>query len=129
MKLRRVISGDFATYGNLITGDHPFALTLEDPWNDNAVGESCIPAGTYTCQRVISPHFGETFEVTHVPGRTHILFHKGNLPENTKGCILVAERFDPVGGYPGIAESQAGFDEFLKLTKDVNEFTLEVIDP
>ena len=67
--------------------------TAEDDWLDNAARVSCIPAGSYVTRRVTSPKFGETFEVTGVPGRANILFHHGNTEEDTEGCILLGSSF------------------------------------
>lgn len=126
MKLLRIAHTDTATYGVLISGDTPFAVTLERAWNNNLKGVSCIPVGTYLCKRVNSPKFGNTFEVTGVPGRDAILFHKGNIHDDSHGCILVGEQFNPVMGENGITASKEGFAEFLAKTADVDSFTLTV---
>lgn len=126
MKLIRVASTAEATYGVLIYGKTPFALTLERPWLDNKKGESCIPKGTYQCRRVNSPKFGNTFEITGVPGRDAILFHKGNLSDDSHGCILVGEQFAQISGRPGIAASKEGFAEFMEVNASNEMFTLEI---
>jgi hypothetical protein len=137
MVLVRVANNGIATYGVLIHGGTPFAVTLERPWRDNRRGESCIPAGAYRalrCRRSPdygykdSPRFGDTFQVMDVPGRSEILFHRGNLEDDTHGCILVGESFNPVLGRPGITASQQGFDEFLSLLRHVDEFRLDIIE-
>jgi hypothetical protein len=112
----------------LIQGTIPFAVTLERPWRDNRRNESCIPSGIYQCRKVNSPKFGPTFEVCDVPGRTAILFHKGNLQDDSHGCILIGEAFNPVTGRPGITASKEGFAEFLHLTGMTLEFQLEIIE-
>lgn len=124
--LSRVSLAPHATYGVLIHQRVPFGLTLERPWLGNKPLVSCIPSGTYECVRVNSPKFGNTFQVTNVPGRAAILFHKGNLADDSHGCILVGEQFGAVNGLPGIVASKEGFAEFLSLTRDVNQFTLEI---
>lgn len=123
MELLR-IGGLLETQGVLRMGGRAFAVTLEDPWNDNIPKASCIPVGTYPCRRVQSPHFGETFEVCDVPNRTHILFHKGNRPEDTEGCILVAEKF--TGG--AIGESAEGYHEFMTKLVGKDTFVLSIIE-
>ncbi|HEU4344755.1 MAG TPA: DUF5675 family protein [Candidatus Binatia bacterium] len=128
MKLVRVSLATNATYGVLLQGEIPFAVTLERPWLANRKGESCIPAGDYYCKRVNSPKFGNTFEVAGVPDRTAILFHKGNLEDDTHGCILVGESFNPVLGKPGITESGHGFSEFLAITAMTNSFMLQIVE-
>ena len=104
----------------------PFALTLERPWRDNQRSISCIPRGRYTAKRHISPKFGETFWLQDVPGRSEILLHKGNLADDSHGCILVGEKFDPVNGQDGITASKEGFDEFLRLTVGLDEIVVNI---
>lgn len=126
LHLKRVAVLPGVTFGVLLENGEPFAVTLEDPWKNNAVGESCIPKGSYKCRRVNSPKFGNTFEITNVPGRTHILFHRGNTTADTRGCVLIGESFEPLNGTPGIAHSGEGFAEFLRLLQSVNEFQLTI---
>jgi hypothetical protein len=141
LELIRVAYTAGGTFGVLKGADGiPFAVTLERPWwaNQPSVGDvpgSCIPEGVYRCLRCRrspdygyrdSPKFGDTFQVYEVPGRTTILFHKGNLADDTRGCILVGEQFERMQGQAGIAASAAGFAEFLRVTEKVNEFELEI---
>lgn len=128
MKLVRVASTAEATYGVLLWAGIPFAVTLERAWRDNQAGESCIPKGAYQCQWVNSHKFGPTFEVKNVPGRSAILFHKGNLSDDSHGCILIGEAFNPVNGRPGITSSADGFAEFLRITRDTTEFQFEIVE-
>nr|WP_321513145.1 DUF5675 family protein [uncultured Pseudodesulfovibrio sp.] len=100
--------------------------TLENPWLDNARNISCIPAGEYVCRRVISPKYGETFEITFVPGRTHILFHWGNYPDNTEGCVLLGS--SRAVDVPAVWSSKAAHAEFMETTRDVEEFTLSIYE-
>lgn len=127
-QLKRVAMLPTNTFGVLLDNGVPFAVTLERPWLNNERGKSCIPAGTYACKRVDSPKFGNTFEVTGVTGRSAILFHKGNLSNDTHGCILVGEQFEPLNGENAIIASKHGFDEFLRRTEGLAEFTLDVLE-
>jgi hypothetical protein len=104
----------------------PFCLTLERLWLDNRVGESCIPLGTYTCERTVSRKFGVTFEVTRVPGRSAILFHKGNLMEDSHGCIILGEQYERMEGKTAVLASGKAFEEFLARTAGIEEFELQV---
>lgn len=104
----------------------PFALSCEDPWLNNEPWVSCIPVGSYKCRRVQSPKFGDTFEVTNVEGRSHILFHKGNTHHNTNGCILVGESFDFLSGVPSVKSSAVGYGEFMKRLDGLDEFDLRI---
>jgi hypothetical protein len=126
LELIRVGSSGRGTFGVLRRGQVPFVLTLERPWVDNKQNVSCIPAGTYTCKKVRSPKFGETYEITGVPGRTHVLFHKGNTIEDTQGCILVGEEFSGTWEKPIIVSSERGFLELMKLLGGQSEFQLHI---
>ena len=123
-RLERSISNETVTMGKLIDDD--FTLyTLENPWLDNQQEISCIPTGEYTCNRVDSPKYGNTFEVMWVPDRTHILFHYGNWTKNTKGCILLGIKSN---WRDMIMSSRKAVDQFLVHTQDVDSFDLSVIN-
>lgn len=125
-KLIRVSMLLDGTFGVLLDGDVPFGLTVERPWLNNQKGVSCIPDGIYQCMRVDSPKFGNTFEVMDVPGRSEILFHKGNIVDDTHGCIVVGEQFESLGGKVAVVSSAKGFVEFLWRTRDLVTFEIEV---
>ena len=127
LMLKRVDHREWGIYGVLIGPTGPFIVTLELPWMDNAQRVSAIPAGVYVCKRVQSPRFGNTFEVTGVPGRSHILFHAGNSTADSLGCILTGTTFDPTGGMDGkqgVTGSKMAWDELMDLQRDVDVFTL-----
>jgi len=126
-KLIRVASLSDSTFGVLIDDDVPFCVTVERPWLDNERGKSCIPDGAYVCKRIDSPKFGDTFEVQKVKGRSHILFHKGNISDDSHGCIIIGEQFgNPVLGEKALFSSGVAFKEFKWRTKDKNFFTLKI---
>ncbi len=62
--------------------------TLENPWKNNKMRESCIPQGDYKIVKHTSPTFGETFWIQGVKDRSEILIHAGNFVDDTLGCIL-----------------------------------------
>ena len=129
LSLVRVSAQEFGTFGVLRTdATVPFAVTLELPWRHNEAWVSCIPPGHYTCKRVKSPKFGETFEITGVPGRSDILFHAGNTVADVKGCVAVAEEFGGTDLDPIIANSKRGYGEFMAKQAGVNTFELEILD-
>lgn len=128
LELIRVGQSPRGTFGVLRHGPVPFALTLERPWFDNQPSTSCIPSGRYACKRVRSPKFGDTYEVADVPGRSHILFHKGNTIDDTHGCILVAEEFSGTFDQPTIVSSERGYREFMDLLDGRSAFTLVITD-
>ena len=69
---------------------------MEPPWRGNRRNRSCIPAGLYAVVPHLSPRHRRCLLVTQVPGRSHILFHAGNLGgdvergwhTHTAGCLL-----------------------------------------
>lgn len=116
------------TFGVLFDEDIPFCLTLEREWKDNQRGESCIPVGGYICDRVQSPKFGDTFKVQNVYQRSDILFHKGNIEDDSHGCIILGEQYHKYKGKISIKASREGYAEFKERTKDVNSFSLGIKD-
>lgn len=110
------------TLGVLMVGGRRF-FTVECPWLQNRVGVSCIPEGLYECKRVESPRFGGTFEIV-VPGRTHILFHAANFPDELSGCVALGLRADE--RCFAVRQSRKAVQSFLHILEDINVFTLHV---
>jgi len=86
---------DNSTLGKLFINGEKFCDTLELPYRDNQRSVSCIPAGQYEV-RLRYAEESASRKYTHllvkdVPNRSYILFHKGNKPSNTRGCILVGQ--------------------------------------
>jgi hypothetical protein len=77
----------------------------------------------------MSPSFGPTFEVTGVPGRSLILFHRGNTHLDTRGCILLGSRFS-VGFADSLAlqESRIAFTAFMGALAGIDKFGLSIED-
>lgn len=125
----RIHSSKSGTLGVLLVNGMPIGVTGEQDWENNKRNVSCIPPGSYLCHRVNTPRHGDTFEVQGVPGRSAILFHKGNLPlEHSQGCILVAEQFGYLGGEPAVLASAKGYGEFMSAMAEVNTFVLNIIE-
>ena len=113
--LERVLKSKNAILGNLYRistdGIKSFiCYTLENAWEDNEVGLSCIPAGKYDLklrkegryyERYRKKFHGEDFdgviEVCDVPSRKFILIHIGNFHQDTRGCILVGSEYSRLG--------------------------------
>lgn len=125
-RLIRIAYLDKSTFGVLLQNKTPFCLTLERPWLENKRNVSCIPEGTYICHRVKSPKFGDTFEVTEVPERSHILFHSGNIVEDTHGCIVTGEQYEKLGGENAVLASGKAFREFKNKLKGIDQFILTI---
>lgn len=127
LELIRISGIEDGTFGVLLDEKIPFCLSIERPWLNNKVGESCIPAGEYLCRRVQSPKFGNTFEICDVSGRTAILFHKGNVKDDTHGCVIIGEQYESLEGKIAVLASGPAMTEFLKRTSGINEFLLSVV--
>lgn len=124
-RMTKNVDSSDGTFGVLWhEGMLPFCVTLERKWLNNKKGESCIPSGEYLCKRVTSPKFGNTFEVTGVQGRSEILFHKGNIDEDSHGCIIVGEQFGELKNKTAVLASGLAFDEFMLRLNGTMEFKL-----
>lgn len=132
MKLIRLDQNARGTYGILAEDDHKEVChTLELPWRDNARGVSCIPAGTYTCQRRHSEHFQcEVFEITGVPDRSDVLLHPANFTSELRGCVALGTSFADLNGdgVQDLAASRVAFKAFMELMRGVNAFVLTIAD-
>jgi hypothetical protein len=63
------------------------------PYPSNTQKIDCIPGGMiYIVKKIIRPNGDHAFQVMGVPGRTAVLWHKGNfatgLKVDTEGCLL-----------------------------------------
>lgn len=115
------------TFGNVYVDKFPVCLSLERPWKDNQRGISCIPTGHRICSRVNSHKFGNTFEVVNVPGRSDILWHGGNIDDDSHGCIIVGTGFIRwTDGSLAVRDSNAALSRFLAYFVNTNEFSLEI---
>ena len=84
-----------STDGVLFVDSLPFCNTLEP-----AIGKKvkygkgcCIAPGIYSVDFHYSPKFGKyMLTLCGVRGRSGILMHSGNTPDDTAGCILVGQR-------------------------------------
>ena len=124
--LQRLKQSSMGTLGIIKENGNEICQTLELPWFNNKSNVSCIPDGVYFCERVISPKFGEVFEITNVKDRTHVLFHSGNFLRSTNGCVLLGLQSGEANGEYCIYKSKAAFDIFMKLLKDESKFCLEI---
>ena len=122
VEIVRLEKGFDGTFGVLRLDGKVFCVTLELPDLDNEANISCIPAGAYTCRRVDSPAFGRTFEISDVPGRSHILFHAGNVADDTQGCVLLGRYFGLLGQSRGVLQSRLTFRDFLERCSEVESF-------
>ena len=100
LSLQRIFYGDKSTLGKLYIDDAFACFTLELPYKHGEPG-SAIPEGTFPVELRPSPKFlasddpwarNYAYRMPHIqniPGRSLIMIHWGNEPENTEGCVLV----------------------------------------
>lgn len=103
-----------AIIGLLLFNNEIQCFTLEKPWVFNLPDISCIPAGHYTCQKIISPTFGKTFKILNVPDRTDCFFHWGNTVDDTEGCIITAEKVGWLSKKRAVLSSKAAFQRVIR---------------
>ena len=125
-KLIRVAYIPDGTFGVLFDDDTPFCLTLEREWKDNKRNISCIPTGWYICKRIVSPKFGDTFKIESVLNRSQILFHKGNIEDDSHGCIILGEEYGRLDEKTAILSSGRAFKEFKFRTIEYKFFKLKI---
>ena len=116
----------YGTFGFLRIDKQVFCVTLEPPDILNEQYISSIPAQQYECHKHQSPKFGTTFEVSNVPGRTKVLFHRGNYARDTHGCILLAQHFGKIKENRVVLNTGATFKNFMALMSNTNVFHLTI---
>lgn len=119
LTLVRKTSDTLSTEGELSVNGTWFSYTIELPKVTYDGSNICIPVGTYTIQKYLSPHWG--FEVPllqNVPGRTEIEMHPSNWainPDTKKafllGCIALGDSEDTDVVY----DSKVTFDKLMAL--------------
>ena len=122
----RLEETELGTLGVLKIDKEVFCCTLEPADRENEVNRSSIPAQQYLCESLISPKYGSTFEVKHVPGRTYILFHSGNVSNHTAGCILLGEKFGKLRGNLAVLNSGATMERFKEELYDEGQVHLTI---
>lgn len=126
VRLIRVEESNEGTFGNLIICSQVFCVTLELPDLLNEQNVSSIPAQQYQCIKIRSPQFGETFEIIGVLGRSHVLFHAGNVIKHTEGCVILGQYFGKLHGDRAVLNSGKTFRKLMEIMKDVKTFQLTV---
>lgn len=126
--LERFAYTPWGVFGRLVYGDFR-AFTVERPWLNNEVRESCIPDGEYDMVWYNSPKFGPTWAVVGNTvslfpqagkHRSAILFHVGNTMDDLMGCISPGSSLGMVKGKWAVLNSGVTIKKFLALTKGKN---------
>lgn len=114
------------TFGVLKINGTLFCHTLEPPDRENQRNRSSIPAQQYTAIEYDSPGYGKTFRVEAVPGRSHILFHAGNIDDHTEGCIILGDRLGELSGRRAVLNSRNTMRRFMDALRGFDRFRLSV---
>ena len=114
------------TFGKVVTDNLFQCLSLEKPWHDNKTDISCIPAGSYECAVIDSPHFGKVYGLKEVKDRTDVLIHAANWERQLKGCIALGRAEGVVLGIRGIMGSRDAVAGFM-ADMDNEPFMLTVV--
>ena len=130
LKLKRTFFADKYTIGKLYIDDVYFCDTLEDTNRDlnkngkfdgnetKVYGSTCISFGVYTVLLTLSAKFKRELPLlVGVPNFDGVRIHRGNVPADTLGCILVGE--NKVKGQ--VINSKETFKELYKLLKDKHD--------
>lgn len=134
IRLDRMGSTPWGTFGTLRLPDGSAFPTLEPQWQYNAKGKSCIPAGEYAMAMRGSPIVAKTsghefksgWEVTGVPNRDLIMIHPGNWQHNSNGCILVGRAHTVITGKPGVSASRAAFADLMGRLAQHTEWRIAI---
>lgn len=119
--------GDSATLGRLYVSGGFVAYTLEPPWRDNRPNISCIPCGIYPWALLPSPRFGRNMvELLTIPGRSEILIHPGNYPDDTQGCILPGLGLDEK--LPAVWQSRKAVIKLHDALAGATSGTISIVD-
>ena len=100
--------------GELVERLHYICDTLEN-------ADKLIPALIYRVQVTQSPRFKRLLPILcQVPGRTGIRFHRGSLPEHSRGCILVSAINEQLLTSRWLDEQTAKEETRLEICSSVN---------
>lgn len=137
--LPRFNYGPDGTFGTLLFPTGEKFWTVERPWLNNRVRESCIPEGIYTLEKRYSPvvkrstsgEFEEGYEVTDVTGRTYIMIHPANWVGDVIGCIGVGLAYGIMNDRSGkpansVMSSREAFRRVMALLDAGDNWTVDI---
>ena len=129
LQLKRTSFAENGIFGELqdMQGNR-VAYTLEHAYQqDDGSWQPKVPAGTYTCQLgshqlAHMTHPFQTYEITNVPGHSSILYHSGNLENDSSGCVLLGDEQTA----DGLLNSRIAFNKFMVLENNAPTFNVTV---
>lgn len=135
LTLTRFCYSPMGAFGRLALPSGLELFTVERPWLNNRVQESCIPEGDYTLrmrqsgvvQRSTGGEFTHGWEVTGVPGRTFIMLHPANTMDDLQGCIGPGRGLGYVGGKWAVTSSRDAFRDLMGELAPMDEWSLRIL--
>ena len=109
IEVRRHYFSESYTIGKLYIDGSYFCDTLEP--STTAIEHPAVKTGAYPLTIVWSPKFGCYMPRVEVPNRCGILFHVGNYPRDTKGCVLLG--LNTIKG--SVTASKVTFNSFFDM--------------
>lgn len=122
LELKREYTNDEtgAISGALYVDGEFFGYTLEN-------SEFAILPGAYEIKTRFSPKFLRNKVEIVVPGRSYLMFHGGNCPEDSAGCVLLArQRVNDSQIYGDLSDNL--YNE-IKDAANAGEVELHIIEP
>lgn len=121
------------TFGTLVH-EYPICQTVERYWRLNKKDVSCIPAGTYKCEKSeFTRRDGSKYpclEVMDVPGnRTDIKMHIANDPIlDLTGCVAPGVENGRSKTYMGVLRSTEALERVMAIVGEDDEIMLTIVD-
>jgi hypothetical protein len=121
----RARSNDQETQGTLQINSATF-YTMEQPWNNNAIGHSCVPVGVYEVIPHFSPTKGDCW-ILNGPaqnvyaddppsgGRSLILIHSANFAAQLQGCIAPGIDRGSISGVDAVLASREAMSRLQSI--------------
>lgn len=125
LDLVRFIDAPFGTYGELYLPEFS-CLTCERPWLANVPKVSCIPPGVYKLKPTLFRGELETLEIADVPGRSLIKIHKGNVPADVLGCIVLGNSWGWIRDTLAVLNSASTFERWWAVAQRVKPELIEI---
>lgn len=126
LNLTRIAVNDVCSIGELTCLEEPLLklCTLEPPETFLNRKPRAIPAGTYFVTLYKSPHLGYTVPLLHdVDDFSEVEIHIGNLPRDTRACILVGLRREG----NSVGYSKSAFDLLMATLKDAETIYINIV--
>jgi hypothetical protein len=139
LTLKTIENSDCRT--GILTLDNHTWFTIEQPWNNNLQGHSCVPKGTYELIPHNSPKHPNTWALHNpsnniyaeesmapVGGRFDCLIHPANWAFQLEGCIAPGHALTTSENGLMVTSSQEAFNEIQSLLGiGTTGHTLEIV--